>query len=132
MDENIVTGMKTFITIGSSAALIGVALGAFGAHGLKNHLTPDLLAVWQTGVQYQLVHALGLILIGILLQLLPDAPLLRVAGWAMLAGIGLFSGSLYLLALTGVRTLGMVTPLGGVAFLATWLLLVLAVRRRPA
>jgi uncharacterized membrane protein YgdD (TMEM256/DUF423 family) len=124
--------MKVFITLGALCALIGVALGAFGAHALKNHLTPDLLAVWHTGVQYQLIHALGLILIGILCQLFPNNPQLRGAGWTILSGILLFSGSLYALTLTGIRTLGMITPLGGVAFLAGWILLILAIRREPS
>ena len=124
--------MKKFVTIGALTALIGVALGAFGAHGLKSHVTPELLDVWQTGVQYQLIHALGLILIGILCQLFPFNQRLHYAGWTMLSGIVLFSGSLYLLTLTGIRTLGMITPIGGVAFLAAWLLLVLAVRQEPS
>ncbi|HKL27234.1 MAG TPA: DUF423 domain-containing protein [Desulfuromonadales bacterium] len=118
--------MKLFLMIGSLSALLGVALGAFGAHGLKSRVHPDMLAVWQTGVQYHLVHALGLLLIAILCQLLPQAGLLRPAGWVLLAGTLLFSGSLYLMVLTGVRALGMITPLGGIAFLLGWLLLALA------
>jgi len=124
--------MKTFVILGSLSAFTGVALGAFGAHGLKARVSPEMLTVWQTGVQYHLVHALGLLLIGILCHLLPDAVQVRTAGWLLLLGTLLFSGSLYLMTLSGVRSLGMITPLGGVAFLAGWLLLVLAVWRHNA
>ncbi|MGK2945118.1 MAG: DUF423 domain-containing protein [Desulfuromonadales bacterium] len=119
--------MKIFVLIGSLSAFLGVALGAFGAHGLKTRVTPEMLIVWQTGVQYHLVHALGLVLIGILCQLLPDASLIRSAGWLLLAGSVLFSGSLYIMVLSDVRALGMITPLGGIAFLIGWLMLAIAV-----
>lgn len=118
--------MKLFVLLGSLSAFLGVALGAFGAHGLKTKVAPDMLAVWETAVFYHLLHALGLLLIGILCQLLPEVALVRNAGWAMVAGTLLFSGSLYVLVLTGVKPLGMITPLGGVAFLAGWLLLAAA------
>lgn len=121
--------MKLFLMTGSLSALLGVALGAFGAHGLKSRVHPDMLAVWQTGVQYHLVHALGLLLVGLLCHLLPQATLLRPAGWLLLAGTLLFSGSLYVMVLSGVRALGMITPLGGIAFLMGWLLLALAAWR---
>ncbi len=121
--------MKVFIIIGSLSAFTGVALGAFGAHGLKARVTPEMLTVWQTGVQYHLIHALGLLLIGILCHMLPEATQLRTAGWLLLVGTLLFSGSLYLMVLSGVRGLGIITPLGGVAFLAGWLLLAIAVWR---
>jgi len=121
--------MKIFLVLGSLNAFVGVALGAFGAHGLKSRVAPEMLIVWQTGVQYHLVHALALVLIGILCQLMPEAALLRVSGWSLLVGILLFSGSLYLLVLTGTRQLGMITPLGGLAFLAGWLLLAFAAWR---
>ena len=85
-----------------------------------------MLAVWQTGVQYHLVHALGLILIGILCHLMPDPSLVRNAGWMILGGIILFSGSLYVMVLSDARGLGMITPLGGVAFLIGWMLLIIA------
>ena len=122
--------MKTFVIIGSLSAFAGVALGAFGAHGLKARVSPEMLTVWQTGVQYHLVHALALVLTGILCQLLPEASLARNAGWMMLIGTLLFSGSLYVMVLSGVRALGMITPLGGVAFLIGWLLLALAAWRQ--
>lgn len=121
--------MRIFVLLGSLNLFLAVALGAFGAHGLRSRLEAGLLVTWQTGVLYHLVHALGLVLVGILVHLLPQAPLLRSAGWALLAGIVLFSGSLYLLVLTGVRPLGAITPFGGLAFLAGWLLLALAVGR---
>ena len=123
--------MKIFVLLGSISAFLGVALGAFGAHGLKAKVTPDMLNVWETGVLYHLVHALGLLLIGILCHLMPDVSLLRNAGWAILLGTLLFSGSLYVLVLTGVKPLGMITPLGGVAFLAGWLLLAMGAWQYP-
>lgn len=121
--------MKLFVLLGSLSAFLGVALGAFGAHGLKTKVAPDMLAVWETAVFYHLLHALGLLLIGILCQLLPEVALVRNAGWALVIGILLFSGSLYVLVLTGMKSLGMITPLGGVAFLAGWLLLAVAAWR---
>jgi len=124
--------MKVFVVLGGLNALLGVALGAFGAHGLKSRVIGALLTVWQTGVQYHLVHALGLVLIGILCQLMPEASLIRYAGWTILAGAVLFSGSLYVMVLTDLRMLGMVTPLGGVAFLTGWLLLAIAAWRYPS
>jgi len=121
--------MKLFVLLGSLNLFGAVALGAFGAHGLKRRVAEELLATWNTAVLYHLVHALGLVLLGILVRLLPDAPALGTAGWLLCAGIVLFSGSLYLLVLTGLRPLGFVTPFGGVAFLLGWLMLALAVSR---
>ena len=119
---------KLFILLGALAGAAGVALGAFGAHALKARLAPDVLAIWQTAVQYHFWHALGLVAIGILIALaLPGSVILRWAGWLMVAGIVLFSGSLYALALTGVRALGAVTPFGGVAWIVAWVLLAVAV-----
>lgn len=97
-----------------------VALGAFGAHALKAKLASDLMPVYQTAVQYHFWHALGLLAVGILLLHKPESGTLVAAAWLLVAGILLFSGSLYALALTGVRGLGAVTPVGGVAFLAAW------------
>jgi uncharacterized membrane protein YgdD (TMEM256/DUF423 family) len=117
----------------SLAALLlfaAVAAGAFGAHAAKAQLAPDLLATYQTAVQYHFWHALGLFGVGILLREGTGGALLRVAAWLLVAGIVLFSGSLYALALTGVRSLGAVTPVGGVAFLAAWALVAFAVWRR--
>jgi uncharacterized membrane protein YgdD (TMEM256/DUF423 family) len=120
------TGAKLFLAVGGVAALLAVALGAFGAHALKGRIAPEMLAVWHTGVEYHLFHALGLIAVGAVSAHLPDSAPLRWSGWAMLAGIVLFSGSLYALALSGERWLGAVTPIGGVAFLAAWALFVAA------
>jgi uncharacterized membrane protein YgdD (TMEM256/DUF423 family) len=108
----------------SLAALLlfaAVGLGAFGAHALKARLAPDMQAVWQTAVQYHAWHALGLLAAGLLMMQRPDAPGASLAAWLFVAGIVLFSGSLYALALSGLRGLGAVTPFGGVAFLAGWL-----------
>ena len=104
------------------AALLGasgVGLGAFGAHGLEARLG-EALATWETGVFYHLVHALALLAVALLLRVAGEAPLLRSAGWLFAAGVGLFSGSLYLLALGGPGWLGPVTPLGGLAFIVGW------------
>lgn len=113
---------RHLILAGSLNMFLAVAAGAFGAHGLKKILSPDLLAIWQTAVQYHMLHAIALLLIALLMPRL-GAATLSIAGMLMLAGIALFSGSLYALALSGVRILGAITPLGGVAFLTGWLLL---------
>ena len=120
---------KLFVILGALAAALGVALGAFGAHALKARLSAEMLAVWQTAVQYHLWHALGLIAIGLLAQHLPASGPVRLAGWLMLAGIALFSGSLYLLAVSGVRWLGAITPFGGACLIAAWLVLAYAALR---
>lgn len=117
---------KTFIILGSINMFLTVALGAFGAHGLKGRLSADLMAVYQTAVQYHSMHALGLLLIGIIAHWLGQSALINWAGWLLLTGIVLFSGSLYTMSFTGIRMLGAITPFGGVAFLAGWLLLALA------
>ena len=100
-----------------------MGLGAFGAHALKESLTPHYLAIYHTATDYQMWHAVGLIIIGVLYQQKPSS-LLHKAGWFMLAGIIIFSGSLYTLSLSGIKILGAITPIGGVAFLVAWLLLV--------
>ena len=120
---------QPLIIAGTVLAFLGVALGAFGAHALKTRIDADLMAVYQTGVQYHLVHALGVLLIGVLVQVLPPSKWLPIAGWAMTAGVIVFSGSLYALSLTGIRVLGAVTPLGGVALLAAWALLALGIAK---
>jgi uncharacterized membrane protein YgdD (TMEM256/DUF423 family) len=124
-----VSSAKLFLFLGSLAALLAVALGAFGAHGLKKIITPDLLEVYQTGVQYHFYHALGLLALGLIAVHIPESSLLRWAGWLMFAGILIFSGSLYVLAVSGLRWLGAITPIGGTAFIAAWLLLMRAVWR---
>ena len=106
-----------------------MALGAFGAHGLKGRLTADLLGTWNTGVQYHLWHALGMILVGACTAVAPDGPWLRAAGFLLLAGIVLFSGSLYALALGAPRGLGLITPFGGLALILGWVSLAVALLR---
>lgn len=113
---------RIFLVAGCIAALLAVAAGAFGAHALKGALAPDMLAVFKTGVEYQYYHAFGLILVGFAQVHLPASAYLRAAGWAMLLGVALFSGSLYLLALSGATWLGAVTPLGGLCLIAAWAL----------
>ena len=116
---------KTFMWIGALAAFIGVAFGAFGAHGLRGRLTPENLNVFETGVRYQMYHALALFVVAIALGRFGGWSV-RAAGWFFTVGIVIFSGSLYALALTGVRTFGAITPIGGLAFLIGWALLVWA------
>ena len=114
-----------FLLLAACCAFTGVGFGAFGAHGLKAILSPAMLEVYKTGVTYQMWHALGLGLIAVFSQQAPEAKLLRWAGWLMFAGILVFSGSLYLLAILNLKWLGMITPLGGVMFLVAWLLVAL-------
>ncbi|WP_066296575.1 DUF423 domain-containing protein [Bacillus sp. FJAT-29937] len=118
--------MKLFIIIGALNAFLSVALGAFGAHGLEKVVEPKYLEIWKTGVQYQMFHATGLLVIGVLLGKMPANALISWSGWMMLIGIILFSGSLYVLAVTQISVLGAITPLGGVSFLAAWVLLIIA------
>lgn len=111
---------RLFLLAGSLFAFLGVALGAFGAHVLKHHLDPEMLSVFDTAVRYQMYHSLGLIII----SLFPETSRknwLLTAGWAFTIGILLFSGSLYILSLTGIKWLGAITPLGGISFLVGWL-----------
>ncbi len=119
---------RLFAALGGASAFIAVAAGAFGAHALRARLAPDLLAAFETGARYQMYHALGLLAVAWAVTRWP-VPAVRVAGWLFVAGTVIFSGSLYLLALTGVRGFGAVTPLGGLAFLAGWLALVVGVWR---
>ena len=111
---------------GALLAASGVALGAFGAHGLRNVLSPEALGWWQTGVQYQMWHAIGLVAIG-------AAPVARTRGpaWTLAAGTAIFSGSLYAMALTETRWLGAVTPLGGVLMIAGWAWLAWRLAKSP-
>ena len=117
------------VRLGSLAMALGVALGAFGAHGLKATLAPDLLAIYETGVRYHLVHGLG-VFVAAWLAGEDQTRAARLAGVLFVVGILIFSGSLYLLALTGVRALGAITPIGGVAWIAAWTILALRVRMR--
>ena len=113
---------RLFFVIGSLAAFAGVALGAFAAHGLKGRVTPELLATFEIGVRYHIYHALALLAAAWACARWPGA-LATASGWLFLAGIVIFSGSLYALSLTGARWLGAITPLGGLAFLGGWLCL---------
>jgi uncharacterized membrane protein YgdD (TMEM256/DUF423 family) len=122
---------SSFLFFGALSALVGVGMGAFGAHGLKNMISPEMLAVYQTGVSYQMWHALGLIGIALVRRHEPESKLLNWAGWLMLIGIVLFSGSLYLLAIMDKKELGIITPFGGVSFLLAWLLLAVYAARIP-
>lgn len=110
---------RTFFALGALSAGIGVTLGAFGAHALKARLAPDMLAVWETGVRYQLVHALALLAVAWAATRWPGAAV-AAGGWLFVAGTLLFSGSLYVLALSGVKGWGAVTPLGGAAWIVGW------------
>jgi uncharacterized membrane protein YgdD (TMEM256/DUF423 family) len=113
---------RLFFAIGAASAFLAVAAGAFGAHGLKSRLSADMLAVFETGVRYQIYHAFALLAVAWAYAKWPGTAA-AAAGWCFVAGTLVFSGSLYLLSLTGTRWLGAITPLGGVAFLAGWLCL---------
>jgi len=119
---------RIFLMLGAINAFLCVAFGAFGAHGLKQKLSVDMLAVYQTGVQYHFYHSLGLIVVGLVLLHFPKSRSILLSGWLMLAGIVLFSTSLYALSLTEIRALGAITPFGGIAFLSAWLLLAYGVK----
>ena len=116
---------RTFMFIGALMGFVGVGLGAFGAHGLKGRLSAEMLAVFETGVRYQMYHALALLALGAMMSRLEGRAVV-VAGWSFTAGILIFSGSLYALALSGVTMLGAITPIGGAAFLIGWIALAIA------
>ena len=116
---------KLFLMIASVTGFLAVAFGAFGAHALKARLSPEMLTIFETGARYQIYHALALLGVGLLIQLLPSSRFLPWAGYSMSLGILIFSGSLYALSLSGVKVWGAVTPLGGVCLLAGWLLILI-------
>jgi len=116
--------MSFWISVGSLVMFLGVAFGAFGAHGLKSVLSTEMKAVYQTGALYHLVHGLALLFVGVLLSQKAHQ-LIDLSGWAFLIGILLFSGSLYALSITGISKLGMITPFGGLLFLVGWALLLI-------
>jgi uncharacterized membrane protein YgdD (TMEM256/DUF423 family) len=116
---------RTFMFIGALMGFVGVGLGAFGAHGLRGRLSPEMLGIFETGVRYQMYHAVALLVLAAMMPRI-EGRLVLIAGWSFTAGILIFSGSLYALALTGVTTLGAITPIGGVAFLAGWIALAIA------
>jgi uncharacterized membrane protein YgdD (TMEM256/DUF423 family) len=119
---------RLFVILGSLSAFLGVALGAFAAHGLKSRLTAELLATFEVGVRYQMYHALALLAVAWACTRWPGT-VLTASGWLFVAGTVLFSGSLYVLSLTGARGFGAITPIGGFAFLAGWLCFAWAVWR---
>ncbi|PCJ16876.1 MAG: hypothetical protein COB04_10030 [Gammaproteobacteria bacterium] len=123
--------MKLLMLLGIAGAGLSVLLGAFAAHGLKSRLDPYALDVFQTGVQYQFYHSLGLILVGLSLAQWLDSSALLWSGRLFAVGIVLFSGSLYLVSLLGIRWLGAITPIGGLAFVAGWVLFAWAVYKAP-
>ena len=118
---------KLFLSLGAINALLVVLLGAFGAHALKARLSQEMMAVYQTGIQYHFYHAVGLLIVGLVATQIPVTGWLKWSGWLMLAGIIIFSGSLYTLSLSGIRGFGAITPIGGVAFIIAWALFVVAV-----
>lgn len=111
---------RLFLTLGAFAGLLAVAFGAFGAHALRGRLDEYARGIFETAVQYHFYHSLALLVVGLLAMSAPDAALLKSGGWLFLIGLVLFSGSLYALSLTGVKWLGAITPLGGLAFIAGW------------
>lgn len=113
---------RLFFALGCVSGFLAVGLGAFGAHALKSRLSPDLLATFEVGVRYQMFHALALLAVGWAATRWPGN-LVNASGWLFVAGTVIFSGSLYVLSLTGMRWLGAITPIGGAAFLAGWLCL---------
>ena len=120
--------MNRWILAAALLGALGVTLGAFGAHGLKSRVSPEMLVVFETGVRYHLIHALGLLAVGWAATRWPGGTI-QASGGLMLAGIVVFSGSLYVMVLTGARWLGAVTPLGGLSLIAAWLLLAWAALR---
>jgi len=111
---------RQFFISGSMFAALGVAAGAFGVHALEDRLTPELLSIFETGARYQLIHALALLAVAWASTRWSGKPI-SIAGWAFVIGIIIFSGSLYTLSLTGIRILGAITPIGGVAFIVGWI-----------
>ncbi|MFH0783653.1 MAG: DUF423 domain-containing protein [Pseudomonadota bacterium] len=111
---------RIFLIIGALSAFTGVAAGAFGAHGLKSRLSPEMLLVFEVGVRYQMYHAFALLMSAWMVSKWPSS-LITTGGWLFVVGTLLFSGSLYLLSMSGIRWLGAITPLGGLAFLAGWI-----------
>ena len=124
---------RFYLCLGVAFAFLSVLLGAFGAHGLKAHIMPSMMSVYNTAVQYQMFHAIALFLVGILLQIIVSTDLqakrIRQAGNLFFVGIVLFCGSLYLLAVTNIKILGAITPIGGLAFILAWAVLFLAIYR---
>ena len=120
--------MKTVLSVAAISGLLAVALGAFGAHGLKAIISPEMLEVYKTGVQYQFYHTFALLAVGILMNF-NQSKTLKWSATLFIIGMILFSGSLYVLAISGIKALGFITPFGGVTWLAAWVLLFVHCRR---
>lgn len=123
---------RLFLSLGAVFGLLGVALGAFGAHALRERLSPSDLEIFKTGVQYQSYHGTALLIVGILMLVRPEMKRLNIVGYLFTIGTVIFSGSLYVLSVSGIRWFGAVTPIGGVCYLAGWLILLVAAASRPA
>lgn len=119
--------MNKLMQTGAVFGLLGVLIGAFGAHAVRNRITPDLMQVYETGVHYHFIHALAILAVAALFPRLRPK-LAMASGWLFGIGIVIFSGSLYVLAITGVKILGAITPIGGLCFIAGWITLILAAR----
>ena len=117
---------RIFLAIAAAFGGIAVILGAFASHALKDRLSDRALEIWSTGTQYQMYHALALIFVSLFLSRMSDSTPLTIAGYSFITGIVLFSGSLYALSLSGIKILGAITPLGGVAFISGWICLAIA------
>lgn len=114
------TMAKLFITLASLSGMLAVTFGAFGAHALRDKLDNDMMGVFETAVQYHFYHSLALLAVGVIALSQPQTVMLKSAGWLFLSGIAVFSGSLYILAMTDTKWLGALTPLGGLSFIAGW------------
>jgi len=120
--------MKTILSVAAISGLLAVALGAFGAHGLKSIITPEMLEVYKTGVQYQFYHTFALLAVGILMNF-NQSKALKWSATLFMIGIVLFSGSLYVLAISDIKALGIITPFGGITWIAAWILLFVHCRK---
>ncbi|SFE62830.1 DUF423 domain-containing protein [Alteribacillus iranensis] len=120
---------KLFVILGAVNAAMVVGFGAFGAHGLEGKLSERLMGVYETAVQYQTMHALGLLAVGLIAAYAGSSSTLSWAGWLLFIGILIFSGSLYTMAFTGISWLGAITPIGGVAFIVGWIMLIISVAK---
>ena len=123
---------KLFLILGSINAATAVSMGAFGAHLLKTRITEDMLFVFQTAVQYHFYHSLGLMIIGVLTIHFKPEKYIKIAGWIMFIGIILFSGSLYTLSTTSMRWVGLITPIGGIAFIVSWVFIAITAWKRSS
>lgn len=121
--------MKLFFILGSVLMALAVAIGAFGAHGLTGKVTEKMLDNWQTGAHYHIVHAIAIIIIALTIAKFGNSGLLTASAWLLIVGIFFFSGSLYVMVLTNIKILGAITPIGGVAFIAGWIVYAVAVAK---